>query len=145
MARAKGTKARRVARAASRGLTHRVVAGTRVLLVEPQGPLRVEDFVRLRSAARAMLKGRGRLDGVVVHVRKFPGWEDLDAFLEHVRFVRDHHRKVGRIALATNSRFARWVPRLARRLLDAEVRAFRYGGVGAAIAWAGSRKTSGRS
>jgi hypothetical protein len=52
-----------------------------------------------------------------------------------VRFVRDYHRKVNRIALATGSVLAAMVPRVAEYFLHAKVKTFGYDEIEAAIAW----------
>jgi hypothetical protein len=54
-----------------------------------------------------------------------------------VRFVRDHQRRVRRVALASDSRLADLVPRLAEHFVQAEVRRFGYDALDAAVAWAG--------
>ncbi len=37
----------------------------------------------------------------------FPGWEDLDAMLQHFRFVREHHNQIRRVALVTDGALRR--------------------------------------
>ena len=132
-------RGRRRAAARRRGLSSRVLPGTGVLLVEPHGPLRSADFDRLRAKADGWIRVHGRLEGLVVHAREFPGWKDLDAFVDHLRFVRDHHRKVRRIAIATDAGFARWVSLVAKRFVDADLRTYPYDAVDAAVRWAGAR------
>jgi hypothetical protein len=73
----------------------------------------------------------------VIHARRFPGWENLGALMKHVRFVRDHHRKIARIALAADSAMASVAPSVAEHFVKAEVKAFRYDELDRAIAWAG--------
>jgi hypothetical protein len=75
----------------------------------------------------------------VIHTREFPGWENLGSLIQHVRFVRDHHRRVGRVALASDSRLADLAPRLAEHFVQAEVRRFGYDDLDAAIMWAGEK------
>ncbi|MEU8995390.1 STAS/SEC14 domain-containing protein [Streptomyces caniferus] len=56
-------------------------------------------------------------------------------------FIRDHHRKVGKIALAADSRTATLVPQLANRFVQAEVRRFEYDELNDALAWAADPPT----
>ena len=82
-------------------LTHRFVPDRGVLVVEPHGRLQAEDFDALETAADAWIESdAGSLRGVVVHARTFPGWENLGSVLRHLRFVREHHRKLRRVAVA---------------------------------------------
>jgi hypothetical protein len=72
----------------------------------------------------------------VLHARAFPGWENIDGLLHHIRFVRDHHRKVRRVALAVDSTLADLAPRVAEHFVRAELRHFGYDELDDAVAWA---------
>jgi len=77
--------------------------------------------------------------GRVIHAREFPGWENVGSFLRHLQFVRDHHRKVKRIALAADAKLASLAPKVAEHFIQAEVKSFGYDELDSAIAWAGGR------
>ena len=61
-----------------------------------------QDFDALALTVDPWIEANGELNGVVVHVRAFPGWENIGSLVRHVQFVRDYHRKVERIALAAD-------------------------------------------
>lgn len=115
----------------------RMIAETGVLVVDVSQPLRTQDFDAIALTADTWIEAQGRLNGLVIHTRAFPGWENLGALLHHVRFIRDHHRKVGRIALAADSKMAHIAPRIGEHFIHAEVKVFSYEDVDAAIVWAG--------
>ncbi|MBO0655817.1 STAS/SEC14 domain-containing protein [Streptomyces triculaminicus] len=117
------------------GISHRLT-DSEVLVVEVEQPLRTQDFDALASTADNWLRTHAELAGVVIHAREFPGWENIGGLIRHVRFVRDHHRKVRRIALAADSKAATLVPQLANHFVQAEVRRFEYDELDEAIAWA---------
>jgi hypothetical protein len=50
--------------------------------------------------------------------------------------VRDHHRRVRRVALAADTKLADLVPRLAEHFVKAEIRHFDYDDLDDAVAWA---------
>jgi hypothetical protein len=56
--------------------------------------------------------------------------------VRHIQFVRDHHRKVERIALAADGMLASLAPRLGEHFVRAEVKTFRYDEVDVAVMWA---------
>ncbi|GAA2496894.1 STAS/SEC14 domain-containing protein [Streptomyces sp. NPDC059506] len=118
------------------GVSHRLLPESRVVVVEVDQPLRTQDFEALALTADSWLETHTELAGLVVHVREFPGWENIGSLLRHVRFVRDHHRKIRRVALAADSRLADLVPRLANHFVQAEVRRFEYDELDDAVAWA---------
>lgn len=74
----------------------------------------------------------------MIHAREFPGWENVGSLLRHVRFVRDHHRRVRRVALAADSKLAGLMPHLANHFVQAEVRRFGHDEFEDALAWAAS-------
>lgn len=119
-------------------LSHRFLTGTGVLVVEPQRRLRAEDIEEVSAEIDPWIESNGALRGVVVHAREFPGWENLDGALHHARFVREHRRKVGRVALAADGKLAELAPRIAARLVGTDVRQFPYDRLDEAIAWAES-------
>jgi hypothetical protein len=118
------------------GIAHRLISDLGVLVVEPTAPLRGQDFKALGATADAWIEAHGELHGIVVHAREFPGWENLAGLLSHLRFVRDHHRKIGRVALAVDGRLATLAPRIAEHFVKAELKSFEYGKLDDAIAWA---------
>jgi hypothetical protein len=120
-------------------LTYQMLPSRGVLVVEPHGPLRTEDFDALEAAADSWIEsGDGSLRGIVVHARRFPGWENLGTLLRHLRFVRDHHRKIRRVAVAVDGALAQIAPALADHFVHAELKQFSADDLEPAIAWAGN-------
>jgi hypothetical protein len=115
----------------------RLLSDSGVIVVEVNRPLGAQDLDALAHAADAWIEAHGELQGLAIHAREFPGWENLWSFLRHVRFVRNHHRKMRRVALAVDSKLASLAPRLAQHLVKPEVKSFGYEELAAAVAWAG--------
>jgi len=120
-------------------VTFRMVPERGVLIVEPHGRLQIEDFDAVDAAADTWIESADRsLRGLVVHARQFPGWDNLGSLLRHVRFVRDHHRKIRRVALAVDGTLAQVAPALVDHFVEAEVKQFGADDLEAAIVWAGA-------
>jgi hypothetical protein len=119
-------------------LSHRLVPDTGVLVIQPKGPLCAEDFDAVAVELDPWIEAHGTLNGLVVHLREFPGWADFGAFIRHVQFVRDHHLQVRRVALVADGRLAHLVPKLGEHFIKAELRHFRYDELRMAVAWAGT-------
>jgi hypothetical protein len=114
---------------------------TGVVVVEVNQPLRAADFDALALTVDSCIETHGALQGLVIHTREFPGWENLKGMLHHVRFVRDHRNKVKKIALAADSKVASLAPHLAELFFKGEVKSFAYDALDGAISWAGTRET----
>jgi hypothetical protein len=108
-----------------------------ILLLEPKDELEAADFERVAAEIDSYIAEIGGLTGIAIIAEEFPGWDDFAAFTSHFRFVREHHSKVSRVALVTDSRFLSAVPRIASRFLDAEVKQFAMSERDAALQWIG--------
>ena len=122
-------------------VTHRLLPERGVLVVDVRQALRAQDFDALATTADQWIDAHGDLAGSSIHARSFPGWENLGGLIRHIRFLRDHHRRVRRVALASDSKLADVAPKLAEHFVQAEVRRFGYDELDAAIGWAGSEAT----
>lgn len=115
---------------------HRLIAESGVIVVEVRQALRAQDFDAVAATADAWIEAHGSLQGLVIHVREFPGWENFGGLIRHMRFVRDHHREVKRIAFAADSKLASLGPEIAGHFIKAEVKSFAYDELDIAITWA---------
>jgi hypothetical protein len=106
-----------------------------VLVVQPEGALSVDDFDRLSGAIDPHIRERGKLSGLLIESRAFPGWDSVGALVRHLKFVRDHHSGIERVAVVTDSAFLKIAPGIAKRLLHPEIRVFASGERAKALAW----------
>lgn len=115
-----------------------------ILHAKPSGPLEAADFDRLAALADPYIAKKGELAGLMIEAQKFPGWKNLSGMIRHFRFVRNHHRKIRRVALVTDARIAKIAERLARHLVAAKVKRFPPGHLGEATRWL-TPKAEGKS
>lgn len=106
-----------------------------ILHVRPRSALEAADFTRLASAVDPYIEETGDLRGLVVEVAHFPGWDSFGAMASHFRFVRDHHRRIRRIAVVTDSPMGNVAEHLASHFVAAEIRHFPASGLEAAKQW----------
>ena len=118
-------------------ITHRLIPESGVLVLEPHGKLRQEDFDAIALTVDPWVESYGELSGLVLHARGVPGWESLGALIRHLRFVREHHTKVRRLAIVMDGKAPELAPRLLQHLIHAEPRHFSGDKLAEAIAWAG--------
>jgi hypothetical protein len=125
------------------GLSHRLLPREGVLVIEAKHALTAQDFDVLALEVDPWIESHGELQGVVIHAGAFPGWENLGSLMRHVQFVRDHHRKVRRIALAVDGRLAGLAPRIGEHFVSAEVRTFANDQLDVALSWAAGHVDAG--
>lgn len=106
-----------------------------ILHVRPRGPLQEEDFIALKRQTDEYIERKGDLAGLIVEMKRFPGWEDLSAAMAHIRFVKNHHQKIRKVALVTDSAMGAIGERVAGQFVAAEIRRFEAGSLAAAREW----------
>jgi hypothetical protein len=107
------------------------------LVLEPSGPLTRRDLDALTERFDARVAATDRVPNLVIRAGSFPAWADFAALLKHLRFIREHHRLVERVAIVSDARALDLAPRLARRFVSADVRHFPTADLDAALAWVG--------
>jgi hypothetical protein len=106
-----------------------------ILVIRPRDALEASDFQRVASEVDRYIEANGKLHGVMIDAEAFPGWKDFAALIAHMKFVRDHHRKIARIAAVSDSGFLRIAPMIASHFVQAEVRHFPHSQTDEALAW----------
>jgi len=118
-------------------LSFELIEDKGVVVLQPKGELEAADFERVSAELDPYLERAGELKGLVIVAEHFPGWDDFSALSSHLRFVKEHHEKVRRVAMVTNDRLVSAMPRIASRFVDVEVRAFPMSGRDEAVLWVG--------
>lgn len=116
-------------------IEHELMPDEGILVVKPINALKAEDFARLRADVDAFLATRSSLKGVMICARAFPGWKDVGALLAHLKFVRDHHRRVARVAVVSDGGVLSILPHFAEHFVAARVKHFDYEDMPAALTW----------
>ena len=106
-----------------------------IAVLEPDGPLSESDFQAAAKKVDSLIEESGRLNGIVIHAKSFPGWDSIAALTAHLRFAKDHHRKLSRVALATDSIVAHLAEVFATHFIMAEVKIFSFQEVEEATQW----------
>src|SRR6185295_780515 len=102
----------------------RLDAADSILYVRPQSALAEEDFAKLAQIVDPHIEAAGGLKGLIIETPSFPGWESLGAMASHFRFVRDHHKRVRKVAVVTDSALGKVAERLGSHFVSAEIRRF---------------------
>ena len=106
-----------------------------IIIVEPAGTLEEDDFEKLAKEIDAFSEDKGRLIGLVIHTKSFPGWDDFSAFLHHMKFVKEHHKQIQRVAIVTDSKLGEIGPSIAKHFVSAELKHFPFDSFDEAKQW----------
>ena len=116
-------------------LNYSIMKPEGILLLRPSAPLSKEDFDGLSADVDVYLSEHGRLHGVMVRAKGFPGWENFGGFTAHMHFVRQHHKQVERLAVVTDSPMGDMAALLGKHFTSAEVRHFAFADEAKALEW----------
>ena len=97
-----------------------------ILVLHPDGPLEEEDFISITSQVDNYLAGHGKLRGLLIHAKSFPGWNDFAAMLAHLKFLKEHIKKIEKVAVVADGAVANIMPSIAKHFVHAHVRHFDY-------------------
>ena len=106
-----------------------------ILHVHPKSAIEQDDFVNLAKAVDPHIEATGGLAGLIIEAPSFPGWESFGAMVNHLRFVRDHHKHVKRIAVVTDSHLGDVAEHITSHFVSAEIKHFPAGQTEAARQW----------
>jgi hypothetical protein len=84
-----------------------------ILIITPDGPPEKVDFERPAGKIDPAIASREELTGVMVCAKSFPGWRSFDALFSHLKFIAEHHRRIDRIAVVSDSELLKLLPRFA--------------------------------
>ena len=119
-------------------IKHRIMEAEGILVIEPTSALSADDFRDLASSVDAYLADHQTLHGLFIHAQQFLGWESFAGLSAHLRFVREHHKRIERISLVTDSPLGTIAPTLAKHFVSAQIRHFAHTEFEETLGWLNS-------
>ena len=116
-------------------ISHVLLKDRGILIVTPDGPLEENDFTILAEVVDPFIEAEGTLHGLIIYTETFPGWKNFSGLLHHLRFVKDHHRQIEKVAVVTDFAILSIGPRIADHFIHAEVKHFDYRDKEKALSW----------
>ena len=108
---------------------------TGIVTVTPSAPLNEQDFTLLANEVDPYIEKEGKLNGLIIQIESFPGWEDFAGLLSHLKFVREHHKKIQKVAAVTDGKIVSIMPQIVDHFVTAKVKYFPYESLDEAISW----------
>jgi hypothetical protein len=104
-------------------------------VVEPQGALTDEDFAEISRQVDPLIEREGKLKGLIIKTRDFPGWENLSGLIGHLKFVKNHHQSIKKVALVTDAKVAEVLPSFVSHFVQADIKHFDFDDHEDAVDW----------
>jgi hypothetical protein len=106
-----------------------------VATLRPHGALSEEDFTQAARIIDPYIEKSGELKGLIIETESYPGWDSFTSLLHHFQFIREHHKKVSRIAFVTHSAIGNVAEKVGSHFVSAEIKHFGYNQKAEALAW----------
>ncbi|KRT55756.1 SpoIIAA family protein [endosymbiont of Ridgeia piscesae] len=106
-----------------------------IVIFEPNGELSEADFKYAVSIIDPYLEKSGKLNGIIIHVRSFPGWDSFSALITHMRFIKEHHKKISHVAFVTDSPIGVLAEHISSHFVSAEIKSFTFGELEKSVKW----------
>ena len=106
-----------------------------IAILEPDGELSESDFKTAAKTIDPYIEKIGKLNGLIIHTRSFPGWDSFASFITHMKFVKEHHKRVSRIAFVTDSSIGSIAENIASHFVNAEIKSFAFSELEASKEW----------
>ena len=106
-----------------------------IAILEPNGALSENDFKSAAKRIDPYIERSGKLSGIIIQVKSFPGWESFTALMAHLKFIKEHHKKVSHVAFVSDSPLGGFAEHVGNHFINAEVRSFSFNELENAIQW----------
>ena len=97
-----------------------------IVILQPEGALSVQDFDRAVKIIDPFLEQGGKLKGLIIYTESFPGWDSFTSLIRHLKFVKNHQKKVTHLAFVTDSVVGNIVEKIGSHFIAADVKTFTY-------------------
>lgn len=97
-----------------------------IATLEPNGKLSKDDFEEAASIIDPYIRKTGELKGIIINVESFPGWDSFAALVSHLKFIKNHHQEVARIAFVTDSPIGSFAEHVANHFINAVIKHFAF-------------------
>lgn len=107
----------------------------KTVLLTPDGQLTKEDFENAAIKIDPFIAEHGDLNGIIIYTETFPGWDSFSGMIAHLKFVKDHHKHLRRVAIVTDSKLGDFAENIASHFIKAEIKHFEYDDLHEAENW----------
>ena len=97
-----------------------------IAVLQLQGEIRGKDFDAVASVIDPYILEHGKLNGLIINTKDFPGWDSLGAMVEHFKFVKKHEKELTHIAFVTDSAIGDLAAIFAKYFISAQIKHFDY-------------------
>lgn len=99
-----------------------VISANALKIIAPE-KLNADDFPQIAPQIDSVIRQYGKIR-LLIDASRCEGWENIAAFENYAKFVKNHQQKVERIAVIAGHEWQHWLIGAVRIFLHPEVRAY---------------------
>lgn len=107
----------------------------RIVLLHPNGTLSESDFAKVSGVIDPYIAKSGSLLGLIISIKEFSGWESFGALVKHIKFIKNHHTKLAKVAIVTDSKIGDLGEKVGSHFLSAKIKHYPYAQFDVARNW----------
>ncbi len=108
---------------------------TAIATLIPEGALSKSDFAAAAEVIDSYIDSHEKLNGIMIYARHFPGWDSFASALKHFTFVKEHHKKIAKVALVSDMALGEMAEKIVNYFVYAEVKHFAFDDLREARSW----------
>ena len=116
-------------------LNHELVHDIGIFVLAPAGPLETADIDEFARRVDPYIEKNGDLKGMMIYTETFSGWKDVASIGSHIKFIRDHHKSVEKVATVSDSKQLSILQKFIGYFVNPKVRHFHFSEEEAALEW----------
>ncbi len=106
-----------------------------IAILQPQGSLSESDFGAASQVIDPYIAENGSLQGLIISTKDFPGWESFGALVSHIKFVKNHHAQLSKVAVVTDAKIGDLAEKIGGHFVSAEVKHYPFDQFDSAKNW----------
>ena len=116
-------------------LNHELVHDLGIFVLAPAGRLETADIDEFARRVDPYIEKNGDLKGMMIYTETFSGWKEIASFGSYIKFIRDYHRSVEKVATVSNSKLLSMLQKIIGYFVNPKVRHFDFSEEEAALEW----------
>jgi len=108
---------------------------SKIAILELKESLSKDDFLYAKSVIDPFIEKNGKLNGIIIYVKEFPYWDSFSGFVSHMKFIKNHHENVKKLAFVTDSFVGEIGEHVGSHFISAEVKNFNFNALDEAKEW----------
>jgi hypothetical protein len=111
-----------------------------IAILKPSARLSESDFNSARDIIDPFIDNYEKLNGIIIYVETFSGWDSFGALISHLKFINGYHKKISKVAIVTNSMVGEFAQDIGKHFITAEIKHFDFTDLEKAKKWIASSK-----